>query len=119
MRLVTFLLLMLMSMVCLAQSPKKKGKTDNRNAPTSLEPFYPEEQYIPKASKKRSSKGPTYESEQEYHERMAQLVKTKRKNEKLMMQPQYSDPSYFGHKRPPKRHKAGKLKFCKECGIRH
>ena len=26
---------------------------------------------------------------------------------------------YFGHKRPPKKRPANKMKFCKECGIRH
>jgi hypothetical protein len=26
---------------------------------------------------------------------------------------------YFGHKNPPKKHKAGKIRYCKECGIRH
>jgi hypothetical protein len=60
-----------------------------------------------------------YESEEKYYERMAQLEKTRRKNEVAMSKPQYSDPMYFGHKRPPKKRKPGKMKYCRECGIRH
>jgi hypothetical protein len=38
---------------------------------------------------------------------------------KDMEKPQYSDPSYFGHKKKPKKHHIARKKFCKECGIRH
>jgi hypothetical protein len=97
---------------------KKKGtKTEQNNQPTALDPL-PQKDYAPKASRKSSS-GPSYESEREYYERKAVIEKTRRKNERLQEKPQYSDPSYFGHKRPPKKRKAGKLKYCKECGIRH
>lgn len=100
------------------KNKKRKGtKTEQSNQPTTLNPL-PEKEYAPKASRK-SSKGPTYESEREYYQRMEQLEKTRRKNEKLMQKPQHSDPSYFGHKRPPKKRKAGQLKYCRECGIRH
>jgi hypothetical protein len=82
-----------------------------------LDPL-PQKDYAPKASRKYV-KGPTFESEEKYYERMAKLEKTRRQNEKMLDKPQYSDPMYFGHKRPPKKHKRGKLKYCKECGIRH
>ena len=36
-----------------------------------------------------------------------------------MEKPQYSDPSYFGHKKKPKKRPPGKKKFCKECGMYH
>jgi len=36
-----------------------------------------------------------------------------------MKKPQYSDPTYFGHKKKPKKRPPGKKKFCKECGIYH
>jgi hypothetical protein len=42
-----------------------------------------------------------------------------RKQDRLARKPQYNDPTYFGHKRPPKKRPLGKRKFCKECGIRH
>ncbi|MBT1701978.1 hypothetical protein [Chryseosolibacter indicus] len=118
MRLVAVLLFLVISTASFSQSKKKRGDGDT-NAPNSLNPSFPTEQYAPKKSTKKKSKGPTYESEQQFYERMARLEKTRKKNEKLMEKPQYSNPLYFGHKRPPKKHKAGKLKYCKECGIRH
>lgn len=110
--------------VSYAQFRKKKKKKalppveQTSEQPSALNPSLPTKEYAPRASRK-SHQGPTYESEQRYYERMAALEKTKRKNEKMMDKPQYSDPMYFGHKHPPKKHKAGKLKYCKECGIRH
>jgi len=55
----------------------------------------------------------------EYEERMVANVKKYKKMEKEMKKPQYSDPSYFGHKRKPKKRPPGKRKFCKECEIVH
>jgi hypothetical protein len=111
---------MLLAGASLAQSSKKKKKDDaQRSAPTTLDPSYQQKQAEPKKVKKKSSDGPTYESEQAYYDRMARLFKEKRKAEKEMEKPQYSNPMYFGHKRPPKKHKPGKMKFCKECGLRH
>lgn len=101
-----------------AQSRKHKKKAETAQQPTSLDPSYPEKEYAPKASRK-SSTGPTYELQEEYYHRMAELQKTRTKNERLLAKPQYSDPLYFGHKRPPKKRKPSKMKFCKECGIRH
>jgi len=102
---------------------KKKNKEEMESAyqrPTSLNPSYEKKEHAPKArAAKRSSKGPTYGLEQQYYERMGELEKERRKNEKLMEKPQYSNPLYFGHKRPPKKRKPSRMKFCKECGIRH
>lgn len=41
------------------------------------------------------------------------------KIEKMKSKPQYADPMYFGHKKPPKKRPPGKQKYCKECGMRH
>ena len=107
-----------------AQFWKKNKKNNTRSEaavqePTSLDPSSSSQrEYAPKEAR-RSSKGPTYGLEQEYYERMEEVAKTRRKNERLMEKPQYSDPMYFGHKRPPKKRKASRMKFCKECGIRH
>lgn len=102
---------------------KKKNKAETENAyqqPTSLNPSYGKRDHSPNASAtKKSTKGPTYGLEQQYYDRMEELVKVRRKNEKLMEKPQYANPLYFGHKRPPKKRKPSKMKFCKECGIRH
>lgn len=123
MRLIFFVACLLaITEVAVAQSsgtPAGQTKGDN-----SLAPYYPQEMQQKKSAKKKGKKkrapsGPSFQSEQEYYERMARLDKEKRKIEKEMEKPQYSDPMYFGHKRPPKKRKAGKLKYCKECGIRH
>lgn len=97
---------------------KDREKVAEAAQPTSLNPAYAKKEYAPKASRK-PAKGPTYGLEEEFYERMEDLEKTRRKNERLMEKPQYSDPLYFGHKRPPKKRKPSKMKFCKECGIRH
>lgn len=55
----------------------------------------------------------------EYQERMKDNAKAAKKKAKEMEKPQYSDPSYFGHKRKPKKRPPHKMKFCEECGIRH
>jgi hypothetical protein len=122
-RTVLVFIFVLSTAVCYGQFWKKKkakqpAPTENSQEANSLNPTSSKKEYAPKASKKNSS-GTTYDAEQKYYERMAALEKTKRKEEEMKLKPQYSDPSYFGHKRPPKRHKAGKLKYCKECGIRH
>jgi len=55
----------------------------------------------------------------EYEERMKRNAKEKRKKAKEMEKPQYSDWTYFGHKRKPKKRPPEKMKYCEECGIRH
>ena len=103
---------------------RKKKNTQTQSAqsgsqPTSLNPSAPEKKYGAKKTKKGKLADPTYGSEAAYFKRMKELPKIRRKNEKMMDKPQYSDPSYFGHKRPPKKRPVGKMKFCKECGLRH
>ena len=55
----------------------------------------------------------------EYHQRVRDAQKRYKKMARLSQKPQYSDPSYFGHKRKPKKRAPGKKKLCKECGILH
>ena len=59
------------------------------------------------------------EGKEEYEDRMKQVVKDKKKSVKILKKPQYSDKSYFGHKRPPKKRPLSKRKLCKVCGIVH
>ncbi len=77
----------------------------------------------PKAKKKFKSKNPynAYYDKKigEYEDRMQANAKRYKKEARLMKKPQYSDPSYFGHKRKPKKRPPGKRKFCKECEIVH
>ena len=56
---------------------------------------------------------------QEYYVRMEQAAKRNAKIAKEMQKPQYSDPTYFGHKKKPKKNPPGKKKFCKECEMYH
>ena len=97
---------------------KKKEQTLQSAQPNSLNPSYQAEVYAPKRAKSRKG-GISYDARQNYYRRQELVAKEKRKAEREMLKPQYSDPSYFGHKRPPKRNRPGKLRYCKECGIRH
>lgn len=121
-RIALIILMALVSADASAQFWKRKKKAETATAvpsPNSLEPSTSaKKQYVPKESR-RSPKGPTYGLREEFYERMEEVAKTRRKTEKLMEKPQYSDPSYFGHKRKPKKRKPSKMKFCEECGIRH
>ena|SRR5688500_18893913 len=119
MRIVLSILLVLSVLTSYSQARRIRKAEAQQQGPTTLDPL-PNEQHIPKQARKRTdSKGPTYNSEKEYYDRVEAFAKTRRKNEKMLMTPQYSDPSYFGHKRPPKKRPPHKMKFCKECGIRH
>ena len=55
----------------------------------------------------------------EYEKRMKAVARQNKKDARLARRPQYSDPTYFGHKRKPKKRKPGKRKLCKECLIVH
>lgn len=56
---------------------------------------------------------------EEFYQRMRSEVKENKREARLEKKPQYSDQSYFGHKRKPKKRRIGKRKMCKECGIVH
>jgi len=101
---------------------KKKAKGEEvQDQPSSLQPYYPEKKYEPKEKKgtKKTAGKITYDAREQFYDRMEQVAKAHRKAEKELEKPQYSDPSYFGHKRPPKKRPPEKMKFCKVCGIRH
>jgi len=57
--------------------------------------------------------------QEEFRERLKEVYKQKAKEEKLAQKPQYSNPLYFGHKKPPKKRPIGKQKYCKVCKIKH
>ena len=59
------------------------------------------------------------EMREEYEDRMKENMKKARKEGRMSAKPQYSNPLYFGHKKPPKKRPPGKKKFCKECHIVH
>ncbi len=82
--------------------------------------------YDPQLSKqKKKSKGKKYlageydKKVEEHNKLMEENAKKNEKAAKEMEKPQYSDPTYFGHKHPPKKRPPGKKKFCKVCGMVH
>lgn len=117
--------LLLIASASFAQLSKKEQKAAKKefgsNQPTSLDPEtnMPMPEIREPKKKITKSAGPTYNAQKEFDQRMKARAKTNRRNEKLLMTPQYSNPLYFGHKRAPKKHSAKKMKFCQECGIRH
>lgn len=128
MRILLSTALILMTFASYAQLSRKEKKAAKKGTPvtqpTSLDPAsspaLPEVKESRKETRKKTkSKGPTYNNEKEFYDRMDARAKTYRKNEKNMETPQYTNPAYFGHKRPPKKRPANKMKYCKVCGIRH
>jgi hypothetical protein len=109
----------------LAVAQSGKGESSRENVPQA---FDRGATYDTGASKKgqKSKKKSKYslageydKKVEEYHKRMEANVKQHSKIAREMEKPQYSDPTYFGHKKPPKKRPVGKKKFCKECGMSH
>ena len=109
--------------VSLAQKKTpKEDKGDNSFAPAEQEQTAIQKKDMKKKGKKSYRAMFNKKMDQkirEYEERMEQNAKDDKKERRLMKKPQYSDPSYFGHKRKPKKREPGKRKFCKECSIWH
>ncbi len=120
-----FSLLLLFSVSVNAQSKKNKNKkeTTQQYAPSSRDAWsYDDNVASSKKNKKQGkSKSPKKQKDliAEFNQRMKDNVKKYKKRDRQMKKPQYSDPSYFGHKHKPKKRKPGKKKFCKECGLVH
>ncbi len=79
-------------------------------------PKYGDNDYTP--DKKPRKKG-SYSLQDEYEQRVIDVAKAKAKKNKEMKKPQYSDKTYFGHKKPPVKNPPGEKKYCKECGMWH
>lgn len=95
------------------------GQEKGTDQPNSMEPVFPKTDYSPKAKKKTKKPGATYDARNNFYDRKEAQDKQRIKNERKGMNPQYSDPEYFGHKRPPRKRAISKMKYCKVCGIRH
>ena len=71
----------------------------------------------------KSGKNNSFKTQEEgvkvYEDRMKQVAKDIKKSMRKLKKPQYSDKSYFGHKRPPKKRPLSRRKLCKVCGIVH
>lgn len=93
-------------------------KNQVAQASNSMEPLYPKKDYAPKKSKKKKSPV-TYDAQNDFYDRMEKNWDEREKREKDLSAADKSQPPYFGHKRPPKKRPAAKMKYCKVCGIRH
>lgn len=118
MRIVILFLLTLFSLPVFSQ--KKKATKAKGAPPTTVEPYYPQKEYSPKAEKKKKkNSGLTYEAQNRYNDRMKEVKKAQLDRDRIQAKSQYSNPLYFGHKRPPKKRPPEKMKYCKVCQIRH
>jgi hypothetical protein len=105
----------MLSSIAFGQKKKQRQKADA----SSIEPYFPQKEYAPKVSKKKKKKGLTFDAQDRYYERADALAKNRRAIERSADNPRNNDPTYFGHKRPPKKRPPEKMKFCKVCLIRH
>jgi len=111
-----------------AQLSRKEKKAARKGTPvdqpTTRDPVDSSPDYSTKhdkqtKAKKKKGTGATHNSLNEYDDRLDARAKTYRKNEKNMSNEQYVNPMYFGHKKPPKKRPAHKMRLCRVCGIRH
>lgn len=94
----------------------------NGNQATSVEPNYPQEDYAPKAARRKKTFEVTYDAQQEFYELQEETWKAAAKEERKLIRKRPVDktlPPYFGHKRPVKIRPMDKRKYCKVCGIYH
>jgi len=114
-----FFLALGFSMAQSDKSPPRTSKGDD---------YYKGYEYRNKKAEKKLNKGKSKRSSiqvyydkkiEEYKTRMKENSKRYKKMAKEMKKPQYSDPTYFGHKNPPKKRPPGKKKFCSICEIVH
>lgn len=75
--------------------------------------------FSPRREKAYSRPNVKHTARYEYYERMEQAAKEKQRMLKEFSRPQYVDYRYFGHKKIPRRRNPNKMRYCKECGIRH
>ncbi|MFC2125807.1 hypothetical protein ACFLU5_13445, partial [Bacteroidota bacterium] len=95
-----------------AQSRKEKYDDDyDRGATYEIKATNKEA----KKNKSKNSIDKSYDKKiEEYEERLEANSKKYKKISKEMNKPQFNDPTYFGHKRPPRKRPPGKKKFCKQ-----
>ncbi len=121
---VVYLFLLFLSLSVMAQA-----QTKNKSQTTKGDIYNYRSEYNAKTSKKDQRKAKkAYKNSyarqfdvkiEEYEDRMQANAKKYKKLAQEAEKPQYSDPTYFGHKNKPKKRKPGKKKFCKECQIVH
>ena len=126
MHLLRFLIggLLLSSSIALAQTVPNSLSPGETNVSSATAPKKSKKQkrfFSPGKSKSSTfKKGKVkYSARYEFYERVENAAKEKQRLMRKLAKSQYSDPSYFGHKKKPKRRPAHKMRFCDECHIRH
>lgn len=115
--------LFLTAQLLAAQEAPQQPRPDSRSQGSGSEQT-PAYSYQGSKSTKKRQRHPsyTYTLDQLVAEQQMRMQANARQQKKMMREmekPQYSDPSYLGHKRPPRKNPPGKKKFCRECGMWH
>jgi len=89
--------------------------------PNSREPGKNQGVHSPRHAKvaKRKKQKVQHTAQYEFYERVEQAAKEKQRILKYLSRPQFSDHRHLGHKKIPKKRPPHKMRYCKECGIRH
>lgn len=119
-RLICALFLVVFPLLLSAQGNTPRPRPDSRN-PGEQSGTYGSSI---RKSQKSGRKSPAYSYSfdrlvAEQQQRMAANTRERKKMVREMEKPQYTEPAYFGHKKPPIKNPPGKKKFCKECGLWH
>jgi hypothetical protein len=119
-RLSTILLILFTNSIGYAQKRSPANTTTpTSQQPSSVDPSVLQPKIYEPKKKKTTGYKTTYDARERFYVRMEEVAKAHRKAEKEMQKAQYANPSYFGHKKPPVKNPPGKMKYCKECGMRH
>lgn len=107
---------------CVSWNSNAQNKSENSFAPAEEEHSAIQRKTMKKKGKKsfRAAFNKSMDDKvKQYEKRQKKNARDEKKKALAMLKPQYSDPSYFGHKKKPKKRPPGKRKFCQECGITH
>lgn len=91
------------------------------NFPTSREPGTKQGVHSPRHAKavKKKKQKVQHTAQYEFYERVEQAAKEKQRILKYLSRPQFSDHRHLGHKKIPRKRPPHKMRYCRECGIRH
>ena len=87
----------------------------NKQPPKNTSKFYSPKRATYKPKKVKVTRTARYE----FYERVEKAAKDKQRILRKLSKPQFSNPTYFGHKRKPKKRAPHRMRFCSECHIRH
>ena len=120
-KLLLLLLFVVAASVASAQNSKDVGDPLLKADQQAVEQYHQRDAYTHHKVKafKWKRQNVKHTAQYEFYKRVELAAKEHQRELKKLHKPQYSDFLYYGHKRKPKKHAAGKLQYCKECGIRH